>query len=129
MDKWGYNYLIESKTLWEKEKLLIMSNFSFSHNVFKSCLLLMRQNEYLWRKVLTNPKNSNHLRKSSSNAFSTNKYQTLYSTTQHTTTTQDLPFPVRVFTQCIWIPYHNQQSFGSSQSHIESLNEYNIQSI
>ena len=24
------------KTLWEKEKLLVMSNFSFSHNVFHS---------------------------------------------------------------------------------------------
>ena len=30
-----------------------MSNFSFSHNVFKSCLLLMRQNEYLWSKGWT----------------------------------------------------------------------------
>ena len=30
-----------------------MSNFSFSLNVFKSCLLLMRQNEYLWSKGLT----------------------------------------------------------------------------
>ena len=26
--------------------------FSFSHNVFKSCLLLVRQNEYLWSKGL-----------------------------------------------------------------------------
>ena len=29
------------KTLWEKEKLLVTSNLFFSHNVFKSCLLLM----------------------------------------------------------------------------------------
>ena len=29
-----------------------MSNFYFSHNVFKNCLLLMRQNEYLWSKEL-----------------------------------------------------------------------------
>ena len=29
-----------------------MSNFSFSHDVFKSCLLLMFQNEYLWSKGL-----------------------------------------------------------------------------
>ena len=36
----------------KKEKLLIMSNFSFSHNVFKSRLLLMSQNEYLWSKGL-----------------------------------------------------------------------------
>ena len=34
MDRWEYNYLIEQKTLWEKEKLLVASNFSFSHNVF-----------------------------------------------------------------------------------------------
>ena len=31
-----------------------MSNFSFSHKVCKSCLLLMRQNEYLWGKGLIN---------------------------------------------------------------------------
>ena len=43
----GYNYLIELKTLWEKEKLLVTSNFSFSHSVFKSCLMLMCQNECL----------------------------------------------------------------------------------
>ena len=52
MDKWGYNHLIEQKTLREKEKLLVTSNFSFSHNVFKSCLLLMRQTQYLWSKGL-----------------------------------------------------------------------------
>ena len=34
--------------MWEKKKLLVTSNFFFFHNVFKSCLLLMRQNEYLW---------------------------------------------------------------------------------
>ena len=53
MDKWVSIYLIELKKFGEKEKLLVMSNFSFSHNVFKSCLLLMRQNEYLWSKGLT----------------------------------------------------------------------------
>ena len=26
--------------------------FSFSHNVFKSCLFLMRQTKYLWSKGL-----------------------------------------------------------------------------
>ena len=52
MDRNAYSYLIEKKTLWEKEKLLVTSNFFFSHNVFKSCLLLMRQNEYLWSKGL-----------------------------------------------------------------------------
>ena len=53
MDRWRCNYLTEWKTLWKKEKLLITSNFSFSHIVFKSCLLLMRQNEYLWNKGST----------------------------------------------------------------------------
>ena len=42
--------IIWLKTLWEKEKFLQTRNFSFSHNVFKSCLLLMCQNEYLWSK-------------------------------------------------------------------------------
>ena len=50
MDKWEYSYLIVLKTLWEKEKLLVTSNFSYSHNVFKSCLLFEHQNEYLWSK-------------------------------------------------------------------------------
>ena len=35
------------------KQLLVRSNFSFSHDVFKSCLLLMHQNEYLWSKGLT----------------------------------------------------------------------------
>ena len=35
MDKWVYNYLIEEKTLWEKEKLLVMSNCSFSPQCFQ----------------------------------------------------------------------------------------------
>ena len=48
----GFNYMIEYKTLWEKEKLFITSNFFFSDNVFKSCLSLMHQYEYLWSKRL-----------------------------------------------------------------------------
>ena len=36
-----------------KEKLLVISNFSLSQNVFKSCPLLMYQNEYLWNKGLS----------------------------------------------------------------------------
>ena len=31
------------KTLWEKEKLLVMSNFSFSHSVFKRLVLQTRK--------------------------------------------------------------------------------------
>ena len=52
MDKLGFIYMIELKTWWEKEKLLFMSNFSFPHLVFKSCLLLMHQNKYLWTRRL-----------------------------------------------------------------------------
>ena len=35
------------KTLREKEKLLVTSNFSFSHNVFHSYISLARQNAEL----------------------------------------------------------------------------------
>ena len=38
---------IGNKTLWEKEKLLCTSNFSFFHNVFHSCMSLVRQNASL----------------------------------------------------------------------------------
>ena len=48
----GDSYLIELKTLWEKEKSLVMSSFSLFHNVIKNCLMLMRQNEYLWSERL-----------------------------------------------------------------------------
>ena len=40
----NYFYKTDLKTLWQKEKLLIMSNLSFFHNVFKSRL---RQKEYV----------------------------------------------------------------------------------
>ena len=36
--------LIGYKTLLEKEKLLVTSNFSFSHNVFHSYISFVRQN-------------------------------------------------------------------------------------
>ena len=39
-----------SKTLWEMEKLLVMSNFSFSHSVFKSLSLQTRKNQGLFGK-------------------------------------------------------------------------------
>ena len=35
------------KTLWEKEKLLVTSNFSFSHSVFKRLVLQTRENQGL----------------------------------------------------------------------------------
>ena len=33
------------KTLWEKEKLLVMSNFFFSHSVFKRLILQTHENQ------------------------------------------------------------------------------------
>ena len=43
------------KTLLEKEKLLVMSNFSFSHSIFKRLLLQTRKNQGLFGKVLNGP--------------------------------------------------------------------------
>ena len=40
------------KTLWEKEKLLVLSNFSFSHSVFKRLILQARKPPGLFRKGL-----------------------------------------------------------------------------
>ena len=40
------------KTLWEKEKLLLVSNFSFSHSVFKRPVLQTRKNQGLYGKGL-----------------------------------------------------------------------------
>ena len=37
-------YHIGLKTFWEKEELLVTSNFSFSHNVFYSYISLVCQN-------------------------------------------------------------------------------------
>ena len=41
------------KTLWEKEKLLIMSNFSFTHSVFKRLVLQTCKNQGLLGKWLS----------------------------------------------------------------------------
>ena len=43
LSKWNYNDWKKLKTKWQKEKLLVLSNFSFCHNVFKSCRLQRRQ--------------------------------------------------------------------------------------
>ena len=43
------------KKLWEKEKLLIMSNFSFSHSVFKWLVLQTHKNQGLFWKGLITP--------------------------------------------------------------------------
>ena len=40
------------KTLWEKEKLLVTSNFSFPHSMFKRLLLQTRKNQGLFGKGL-----------------------------------------------------------------------------
>ena len=42
----------EQKTLWEKEKLLVTSNFSFSSSVFKRLVLQTRKNQGLFGKGL-----------------------------------------------------------------------------
>ena len=39
--------------LWEKEKLLVTSNFSFSHSVFKRLVLQTRKKHGLFGKGLT----------------------------------------------------------------------------
>ena len=43
------------KTLWEKEKLLVTSNFSFFHSVFKRLVLQTRENQGLFGKGLITP--------------------------------------------------------------------------
>ena len=43
--------------LLEKEKLLVTSNFSFSHSVFKRLLLQTRKNQGLFGKGLTHDLN------------------------------------------------------------------------
>ena len=40
--------------MWEKEKLLVTSNFSFSHSVFKRLVLQTRKNQGLFGKGLNN---------------------------------------------------------------------------
>ena len=48
MEEWSLNGL---KTLCEKEKLLVMSNFSFSHSVFKRLVLQTREPQGLFERV------------------------------------------------------------------------------
>ena len=50
--KLAKSYLNGYKTLWEKEKLLIRSNFSFSHSVFKRLVLQTCKNQGLFGKGL-----------------------------------------------------------------------------
>ena len=46
------SYLNGLSTLWEKEKLLVTSNFSFSHSVFKRIKLQTRKNHGLFGRGL-----------------------------------------------------------------------------
>ena len=46
------SYQNGQKNLWEKEKLLVTSNFSFSHGVFKALVLLTGKNQGLFGKGL-----------------------------------------------------------------------------
>ena len=41
------------KTMWEKDKLLVTSNLSFSHSVFKRLALQTRKNQGLFGKELS----------------------------------------------------------------------------
>ena len=52
IDENGKSSLNGEKTQWEKEKLLIMSNFSFSLGVFKRLVLQTRKNQGLFGKGL-----------------------------------------------------------------------------
>ena len=49
-DKNGVKFSKRVDKLWEKEKLLVTSNFSFSHSAFKRRLLQTRKNQGLFGK-------------------------------------------------------------------------------
>ena len=52
-----YMYMYaNAKTQWEKEKLLIRSNFSFSHSVSKRLVLQTCKNQGLFEQGLTETK-------------------------------------------------------------------------
>ena len=51
-DGYGESYPNGQKTLWEKEKLLVTSNFSFSHSVFKkACFPEVLKGVIVWEWV------------------------------------------------------------------------------
>ena len=50
--KWKNNHWIKLKTLWQKEKLLILNNFSFCHYIFMRSLLQRRQHMSTVKLVL-----------------------------------------------------------------------------
>ena len=57
--KMAENFPKGLKTLWEKEKLLVTSNFSFSRSVFKRLVLQTRKNQGLFGKGLSARPHSN----------------------------------------------------------------------
>ena len=63
--------------MWEKEKLLITSNFSFSHSVFKRLILQTRKNQGLFGKGLTLLPNDKTLDQSNLEGFEDNKINDL----------------------------------------------------
>ena len=59
----------ELKTLWEKEKLLVLSNFSFFHCIFKTLVLQTRKNQGLFGKGLNGFDSCHSLLRYSLNGF------------------------------------------------------------
>ena len=59
--KMAENYPSWLKTLWEKDKLLITSNLSFSHSVFKRLVLQTRKNQGLFGKELKEKKSLQYM--------------------------------------------------------------------
>ena len=74
------------KTMWEKEKLFVTNNFSFSRSVFKRVVLQTRKNKGLFGKGLTTLKR--HAQKTPTRKRVREKtsisihYLTLYQTTK-----------------------------------------------
>ena len=52
-DENGRKFTQTGRKHWEKEKLLVMSNFSFSQSAFKRLVLQTRKNQGLFGKELT----------------------------------------------------------------------------
>ena len=50
LDENGRKFSKKVETLWKKEKLLITSNFSFSHSVFKRLVQQTHKNQGLFGK-------------------------------------------------------------------------------
>ena len=63
-------------TLWEKEKLLVTSNFSFSHSVFKGPELQTHENQGLFGKGLSGLSYKAIMNCEKGIHFSTKKFQT-----------------------------------------------------